>query len=73
MRLPLPKREHNATEDVDERDQLVCLVATSKEEIVGMASLTRFEGRRSHVGAVGMGVHDSTSEMDLNAFVDCVT
>lgn len=37
----------------------VCLVATSAEETIGLASLKRFEGRRSHVGTVGMGVHDA--------------
>lgn len=37
----------------------VCLVATKKDEIVGMASLTRFEGRRSHAGTIGMGVRDA--------------
>ncbi|MEM1074992.1 MAG: GNAT family N-acetyltransferase [Pseudomonadota bacterium] len=36
----------------------VCLVAVLEENIIGMASLSRFEGRRSHAGAVGMGVHD---------------
>ena len=36
----------------------IALVAVRDEEIVGLASLTRYEGRRSHAGAIGMGVHD---------------
>ncbi len=35
-----------------------CLVAVLEEKVVGMASLARFEGRRSHAGNIGMGVHD---------------
>ncbi len=36
----------------------ICLVAVLEENVIGMASLSRFEGRRSHAGAIGMGVHD---------------
>jgi len=38
---------------------LVGLVAVQEDEIVGMATLRRFEGRRSHVGTIGMGIHDA--------------
>ena len=34
------------------------IVACLAETIVGSADLRRFEGRRSHVGEVGLGVHD---------------
>ncbi|MDX8346950.1 GNAT family N-acetyltransferase [Cognatiyoonia sp. IB215446] len=59
MRLPYQSVSTTRQKMSTSGPNFVCLVATSKEEIVGMASLTRFEGRRSHVGAVGMGVHDS--------------
>ncbi|MCB8840561.1 GNAT family N-acetyltransferase [Aurantimonas sp. VKM B-3413] len=35
------------------------LVACRGETIVGTASLNRLAGRRSHVGQIGMGVHDA--------------
>ena len=59
MRLPYQSVSTTRQKMSTSGPNFVCLVATSKEEIVGMASLTRFEGRRSHVGAVGMGVHDA--------------
>jgi L-phenylalanine/L-methionine N-acetyltransferase len=36
----------------------IAIVACLAETIVGSADLRRFEGRRSHVGEVGLGVHD---------------
>jgi putative acetyltransferase len=36
----------------------VAIVACLAETIVGSADLRRFDGRRSHVGEVGLGVHD---------------
>jgi len=59
MRLPHQSVSTTRQKMSTSGPNFVCLVATSKEEIVGMASLTRFEERRSHVGAVGMGVHDA--------------
>ncbi|MEM9477980.1 MAG: GNAT family N-acetyltransferase [Pseudomonadota bacterium] len=59
MRLPHQSVSTTRQKMSTNGPNFVCLVAISKEEIVGMASLTRFEGRRSHVGAVGMGVHDA--------------
>ena len=59
MRLPYQSVSTTRQKMSTSGPNFVCLVATSKEEIVGMASLTRFEGGRSHVGAVGMGVHDA--------------
>ncbi len=58
MRLPYQSIDTTRQKMSTSGPNFVCLVATSNDEIVGMASLTRFEGRRSHVGAVGMGVHD---------------
>ncbi|MEM6311869.1 MAG: GNAT family N-acetyltransferase [Pseudomonadota bacterium] len=59
MRLPYQSVSTTQQKMSTSGPNFVCLVATSKEEIVGMASLTRFEGRRSHVGTIGMGVHDA--------------
>jgi putative acetyltransferase len=36
----------------------VAIVACMGETIVGSADLRRFDGRRAHVGEVGLGVHD---------------
>ncbi|MEM9230798.1 MAG: GNAT family N-acetyltransferase [Pseudomonadota bacterium] len=58
MRLPYQSVSTTRQKMSPSGQNFVCLVATSNEEIVGMAFLRRFEGRRSHVGAVGMGVHD---------------
>lgn len=35
------------------------LVAVIDGKVVGLISLQRFENRRAHVGAIGMGVHDA--------------
>jgi len=35
------------------------LVAVVEGKVVGAISLQRFENRRAHVGAIGMGVHDA--------------
>jgi putative acetyltransferase len=35
------------------------LVAVMGDEIIGTAGLSRFAGRRSHAGELGMGVHDA--------------
>jgi len=35
------------------------LVAVVEGKVVGAISLQRFENRRAHVGAIGMGVHDT--------------
>ena len=59
MRLPHQSVSTTRQKMSTNRPNVVSLVAIFENEIVGMASLTRFEGRRSHVGIVGMGVHDS--------------
>lgn len=58
LRLPYP-----AFESVKARLQApdpaqVLLVAEVKGEVVGNGGLRRFDGRRSHVGEIGMGVDD---------------
>src|SRR5262245_47247267 len=35
------------------------LVAVIEERVVGWAHFTQYEGRRSHVGSLGMAVHDA--------------
>ncbi len=38
---------------------VTALVAVAEGQVVGNAALERLSGRRSHVGRVGMGVHDA--------------
>lgn len=37
----------------------VAIVALCGSDLVGAADLRRFEGRRAHVGEIGIGVHDA--------------
>ncbi|MBZ5758505.1 MULTISPECIES: GNAT family N-acetyltransferase [Rhizobium] len=52
------------------------LVAVLDGRIVGNAGLRRFEGRRQHVGSIGMGVHDAYTGRGIGstligALLDC--
>ncbi len=52
------------------------LVAVLDGKIVGNAGLRRFEGRRQHVGSIGMGVHDAYTGRGIGsaligALLDC--
>lgn len=58
MRLPYQSESVTRQRMSTGGPSFICLVAVLEEKIVGMASLSRFEGRRSHAGAIGMGVHD---------------
>ena len=59
MRLPYQSISATRQKMSTGGSTFVCLIAVLEDEIVGMASLKRFEGRRSHAGAIGMGVHDA--------------
>ena len=37
---------------------MTAIVATLDGRVVGCADLTRYKGRRSHVGGIGISVHD---------------
>jgi L-phenylalanine/L-methionine N-acetyltransferase len=41
------------------------LVALRDSHVVGNASLDRYQGRRSHVGSIGMGVRDSYTRQGI--------
>ena len=58
MRLPYQSESTTRQKMSASGPTFICLVAILEENVIGMASLSRFEGRRSHAGAVGMGVHD---------------
>lgn len=57
LRLPYPNPEEVRRwleQPIDGRE----LLAFTEGKLVGMAGLQRHKGRRSHVGSIGMGVHD---------------
>ena len=69
MRLPYQSESTTCQKMSTGGPTFICLVATLEENVMGMASLSRFEGRRSHAGAIGMGVHDEYVGQGLgNAF-----
>jgi putative acetyltransferase len=58
--LQLPFRtEADVRRRLDGPGLALSLVAVAGGELVGNAGLERFEERRAHAGAIGMGVHDS--------------
>ncbi|WP_415716545.1 GNAT family N-acetyltransferase [Roseibium sp.] len=58
MRLPYQSESTTREKISTGGPTFICLVAVLEENLIGMTSLSRFEGRRSHAGAIGMGVHD---------------
>lgn len=58
LRLPYPRAEtvRKWLEAASERDFL--LGACAGEELIGIADLHRYDGRRGHVAGIGMAVHD---------------
>ncbi|MEX6506110.1 GNAT family N-acetyltransferase [Jiella sp. M17.18] len=60
LRLPFESIEATRRRMFENRPAgLTTLVAVIGEEVVGLASLNRLAGRRSHVGQVNLGVHDA--------------
>ena len=58
MRLPYQSESVTRQRMSAGGPSFICLVAILEENVIGMASLSRFDGRRSHAGSIGMGVHD---------------
>lgn len=59
LRLPFESVETTRHRLFERRGPgLTLLVACLDDEIVGSGSVNRLSGRRSHVGQIGMGVHD---------------
>lgn len=59
LRPPYPRSEDIRRHIEDQPATTVALVAIMEARIVGNAGLTRLAGRRSHVGEIGMAVHDA--------------
>ena len=59
LRLPYETPEQVGRRIEKAGPDLVSLVAVADGRIIGNAALERQTGRRSHVGRVGMGVHDA--------------
>ncbi len=59
LRLPFESEESVRKRLFEGGANMVLLVALLEDELVGTASLHRMTGRRAHVGAIGMGVHDA--------------
>ncbi|WP_279483132.1 GNAT family N-acetyltransferase [Aureimonas sp. SK2] len=73
LRTPFETVESVKRRMFDGNPNLTLIVAESEGRIVGTASLQRFGGRRSHVGAIGMGVHDDFHRRGIGrALLDAV-
>lgn len=59
LRLPYPSPEEVRNWIERKPSGNPSLVAVIDGRVVGAAGLKRLEGRRAHVGAIGMGVHDA--------------
>lgn len=59
LRPPYPRLGDVRKHIENQSANTVALVAIMEERIVGNAGLTRLAGRRSHVGEIGMAVHDA--------------
>ena len=58
LRLPYVSAEETRKWLEEPPEGRVQIVAVLDEKIVGTANLTRHQGRRSHVGSIGLCVHD---------------
>jgi putative acetyltransferase len=58
LRLPFTAKEQWRKMSETPPDGMTCIVAALEGRIVGVASVTQHGGRRSHVGDIGMSVHD---------------
>jgi L-phenylalanine/L-methionine N-acetyltransferase len=58
LRLPFTTKEQWRKMSEAPPDGMTCIVAELDETIVGIASITQYKGRRSHVGGIGMSAHD---------------
>jgi L-phenylalanine/L-methionine N-acetyltransferase len=58
MRLPFRSREEVRKFIETPAERVTCLVALLDGRLVGHADVTQYPGRRSHVGSIGLIVHD---------------
>ena len=59
LQLPYVSVESRRARNAASPSGAIRLVAVVEGKVVGAISLQRFENRRAHVGAIGMGVHDA--------------
>jgi L-phenylalanine/L-methionine N-acetyltransferase len=59
LQLPYVSVESRRARNAASPSSTIRLVAVVEGKAVGAISLQRFENRRAHVGAIGMGVHDA--------------
>lgn len=76
LRLPYQTTEETRSWLAKPQSNSPALVAVLDGVIVGNAGLRRFEGRRQHVGSIGMGVHDAYTGRGIGsaligALLDC--
>src|ERR1700733_5249737 len=58
LRLPFVSAEETRKWVEKPPEGLTCIVAILDDRLVGVADVTRYRGRRDHVGGIGMSVHD---------------
>ncbi|WP_182087216.1 GNAT family N-acetyltransferase [Aureimonas sp. ME7] len=71
LRLPFETGDKVRRRLFEGRSDLTLLVAEIGPQIVGTASLHRDAGRRAHVGAIGMGVHDDFHRRGIGRALLC--
>ncbi len=59
LQMPFRSKQMQRERLATPRPNSIHLAAVADGKVVGTAGLTRLENRRSHVGTVGMGVHDA--------------
>jgi putative acetyltransferase len=58
LRLPFTSKEQSRKWLESPPEGMIAIVAVLDGRIVGSADVTQYKGRRSHVGAIGICVHD---------------
>lgn len=59
LQMPFSSLESRQYRHANSPPGMTRLVAVIDGKVIGMAGLSRFENRRSHVGSIGMAVHDA--------------
>jgi putative acetyltransferase len=58
LQLPFTSKEEWRKKSDTPPDRMTCIVADLGGRLVGIAAVTQHKGRRSHVGDIGISVHD---------------
>jgi putative acetyltransferase len=59
LQMPYRSRAFHRERLAAPRPNSIHICAVAEGKVIGTSALTRLEGRRSHVGTIGMGIHDA--------------